>query len=73
MEEPQDLPEQPVSTFKNTKNEPVKLISDLINSVQLFQLIIDNKPYIYCIYLEVKNHFTVNKTCYTCNLLHTQQ
>lgn len=53
MEEPQDLPEQPVSTFKNTKNEPVKLISDLINSVQLFQLIIDNKPYIYCIYLEV--------------------
>lgn len=33
MEEPQDLPEQPVSTFKKAKNEHIKQIGDLANSM----------------------------------------
>lgn len=36
MEEPQDLPEQPVSTFKKAKNEHITQIGDLTNSVESY-------------------------------------
>lgn len=66
MEEPQDLPEQPVSTFEKAKNEHWWSPKC---SVKLLWLRMENKAYSEYIYLEVKNRFAPSKMCCTLNLL----
>lgn len=58
MEEPQDLPEQPVSTFEKAKIEHWWSPKC---SVELLWLRMENKAYSEYIYLEVKSHCALSK------------